>query len=41
MSFADPWVLLLLLLLPVVAWRMARPGKAGSAVSTLGNLGGW
>ncbi|MBU0607191.1 MAG: VWA domain-containing protein [Armatimonadetes bacterium] len=32
MSFADPWVLLLLLLLPVLGWRLARPGKAGSAV---------
>jgi Ca-activated chloride channel family protein len=38
MSFANPWVLLLLLLLPVVGWRLARPGKAGSAVTEYPDL---
>ena len=38
MTFADPWLLLLLLLLPVIGWRLARPGKTGSAVSTYPDL---
>ena len=38
MTFADPWVLLLLLLLPVIGWRLTRPGKAGSAVATYPDL---
>lgn len=38
MSFADPWVLLLLLLIPIIGWRLARPGKAGSAVATYPDL---
>lgn len=38
MTFASPWALWLLLLLPVLAWKMARPGKAGSAVSTYPDL---
>jgi Ca-activated chloride channel homolog len=38
MSFADPWVLLLLFLLPVLGWFLARPGHKGSAVSTYPDL---
>ena len=30
MTFATPWVLLLLLLLPVLGWRLVRPGRVGS-----------
>lgn len=38
MSFANPGMLLLLLLLPVIGWRLARPGKAGSAVAAYPDL---
>lgn len=38
MTFANPWVLLLLLLLPLLGWRLARPGKPGSAVTAYPDL---
>lgn len=38
MSFANPWILALLLLLPVLGWRLARPGKPGSAVAVYPDL---
>lgn len=31
MTFAAPWVLLFLLLLPLLGWLMVRPGRQGSA----------
>jgi Ca-activated chloride channel homolog len=38
MTFAAPWALSLLLLLPVLAWRMVRPGRPGSAVAAYSDL---
>ena len=38
MTFANPWYLLLLLLIPAIGWFLARPGKAGSALSTYPDL---
>lgn len=31
MTFATPWAFLLLAVLPVLGWRLARPGVPGSA----------
>jgi Ca-activated chloride channel homolog len=38
LTFASPWMLLLLLLLPLVGWRLARPGRRGSAVAVYPDL---
>lgn len=38
MTFANPWYLLLLVLVPVIGWFLARPGKAGSALATYPDL---
>ncbi len=38
MTFATPWALLLLLLLPVVGWRMVRPTSRGSACAVYPEL---
>jgi Ca-activated chloride channel homolog len=33
-TFAAPWALWFLLLLPVIGWRLVGPGRAGSAAAT-------
>lgn len=38
MTFASPWALLLLMLLPVIGWRMVRPAARGSAFATYPEL---
>lgn len=38
MTFASPYYLLALLLIPVIGWRLARPGKPGSALSAYPDL---
>jgi Ca-activated chloride channel family protein len=38
MTFANPWCLLLLVLIPVIGWFMARPGKSGSALAAYPDL---
>ena len=38
MTFANPWAFLLLLLVPVIGWRLARPGKVGSTFAVYPDL---
>jgi Ca-activated chloride channel family protein len=38
MTFASPWAFALLVLLPVLAWLLARPGKTGSAALVYSDL---